>query len=638
MYFRHDNLRPSQKDLMSDIYDALIKKQNFMAQAPVGLGKTDAALAAAITFALENKKTVFFLTPKISQHKIAMDVVNGIAKKYSLNLRAVDLVGRSHCCIDPFVSKVDPESFQSSCAKKRKNKECEFYLNARGSSTVQEAQANFRFKVFLESYGTGQTHDEVIKEGIKKRCCPYEWLLKSAEGCNVIIGDYYHILVPQIRDIFLMKIKKRIEDSIIIVDEAHNLASRIRSSLSSNISTFTLKRVAKEMRAMEKDAGPILDEFILWAHKEMKENDPIMIGQTDSKNQKPAFKKLTEKETTLDSFAAFINRFGLDIQTIISNLEEVGSDFVEKSGGKKSACLKFASFLANYFNDDLECVRILKEKNGEYFLSKKMLDPSKALTVLNLSYNSVLMSGTLMPLDMHRDVLGLDKERTKMRVYKSPFDPKNVVNIVTPNITSKYSRRDKEGYELIASSIQKIIDKTPGGTALFFPSYSFMEQITNRLKRLKLGKELFIQATGMKNHELKTMIRDFKNSEGVLCAVQGGSLSEGVDFSNGEIKTAVIVGVALEEMGVEIKALIDYYDQKFGRGWDYGYIYPGVLKAIQAAGRGRRKESDKLAVVFMDERYQWEKYNWLINKSEKKIISENPEDEVERFWVENKGA
>ena len=65
-----------------------------------------------------------------------------------------------------------------------------------------------------------------------KAMCPYELLLRIAGHSNVIIGDYYHFLIPQIRDPILLKTGKTIEDSIVIVDEAHNLANRVRNYLS----------------------------------------------------------------------------------------------------------------------------------------------------------------------------------------------------------------------------------------------------------------------------------------------------------------------------------------------------------------------------------------------------------------------
>jgi DNA excision repair protein ERCC-2 len=94
----------------------------------------------------------------------------------------------------------------------------------------------------------------------------------------------------------------------------------------------------------------------------------------------------------------------------------------------------------------------------------------------------------------------------------------------------------------------------------------------------------------------------------------------------------VIVGVALDEMGLESRALIDYYDERFGRGWDYGYLYPGTIKALQAAGRARRKESDRVAIVYMDERFKWSKYSWILSRDERTIVTGAPEAAVEDFW------
>ncbi|MBN1170058.1 ATP-dependent DNA helicase [Candidatus Micrarchaeota archaeon] len=604
--FRHDRIRPSQLELMEDIYDAVSNGRNFMAQAPTGSGKTDAALSAAITAAVENNLNVFFLTPKISQHKIAMDVVNGIAEKHNVSVRAVDLVGRSHCCIDSRLQKLDHDSFQTACSAKIKNRQCTYYINAKGHNRLQEAKASLWFEEMLKTYGNGQFHHNLIETARKKSCCPYEWLIRLGEMSNVIIGDYYHLLNPHVREIFLMKVKKRIEDSIIIVDEAHNLANRIRSSLSRSVNNFTFMRMAKEMQMVGLDAGPVQEEFEKWAEE--------ILGD--------------RKEATIAAFEFdfFIQKFGLTMEDAIERLVDSGIQYVEKTN-RKSACLKLAKFMEEWKNSQYQCVRILKKKNDGYFLSKRLLDPSPATRILNQCRSSILMSGTLVPLEMHLNILGLDPERTEMKSYPSPFDSGNVVNIITENHTTKYSKRNPESFLSMASSIDKIIEKTPGGVAVFFPSYGVMESVIKNMK----SERLHVQSSGMKPSEIRDMLFRFGEG-GVLCGVQGGSLSEGVDYPKGEIKTAVIVGVALEEMDVETRALIDYYDEKFGRGWDYGYIYPGTIKALQAAGRGRRKENDRVALVYMDERFKWNKYNWILNRDEEIIVTDKPEDEVERFW------
>lgn len=425
----------------------------------------------------------------------------------------------------------------------------------------------------------------------------------------MIIADYYHIMIPKIRDVFLMKVKKRLEDSIIIIDEAHNLASRVRESMSSSVNSFTFMRVRKEMRYLGLDSGPVDDEFKLWAER--------ILGRD------------AERIVSPGSLTDFIAGFGLSVEDILPKLSDAGLDFVEKTG-RKSACMKLAGFLSAWDEGEEECVRVLKRKHGRFFLSKRLLDPSPATRVLNTCASSVLMSGTLLPLQMHRDVLGLDPQRTVMKSYPSPFDSGNIVNIVTPDVTTRYSRRDEEGYTAIAAKLDSVISATPGGTAVFFPSYVVMDAVLPFLR----SRGLLVQKSGMRPSEIRQMLKDFRNDGHVLCGVQGGSLAEGVDYCDGEIKTIVIVGVALDEMDVESRALIDYYDEKFGRGWDYGYLYPGTVKALQAAGRARRKESDRVAVVYMDERFQWSKYSWILNRDEKIIVTDSPAGEVGDFWKE----
>lgn len=605
MLFRHPSVRPHQKELMEDMRSALESGGTFMAQAPTGMGKTDAALSAALTVAMERGLDVFFLTPKISQHRIALEAVRGISEKHSLGLRAVDMVGRMHCCIDGALSRLDSESFQSACARRRKKQECVFYGNARGYGRAGEMRAEARFREAMAGCPAASGHEELIRLGTQGMCCPYEWLLRLGAEAEVVIADYFHVLVPKVRDVFLNKVRKRLENSIVIVDEAHNLAPRIRDSMSSGVSSFTFVRVRREMRFLGLDSGPVDEEFALWAGKFLEQD--------------------AERVVPPHSLDDFVSGFGLTAEQVMPKLAEAGFDFVDRTG-KKSACLRLAGFLASW--KEGECVRVLKRKHGSFFLSKRLLDPSPATRALNGCAGAVLMSGTLLPLQMHRDILGLDPARTVMKAYPSPFSSGTIVNMVTPGLTTRYSRRGEDEYAAIAERLDAVIAATPGGTAVFFPSYVVMDAVLPLMR----SAGLLVQKSGMRPHEVRQVLKEFRQDGGVLCGVQGGSLAEGVDYCAGEIKTVAIVGVALEEMGVECRALIDYYDEKFGRGWDYGYIYPGTIKALQAAGRARRKEGDRVAVVYMDERFRWSRYSWILNRSERLVVTPSPESEVARFW------
>src|SRR3989338_10751567 len=202
-YFRHEKIREHQDELIKDVYNTVSEKKILLAHAVTGLGKTDSTISASLAHALDNNLTVFFLTPKISQHRIAVDVIRGISKKFDLKIRATDMIGRRYACIDPSLADLDHEGFYQSCEKKRKREECVFYGNAKGYGKLEEAKANALFSKTLDDYGSVKTHAEVIERGGRDFACPYEWMIKLAGLSNVIIADYFHIILPKVRELFL---------------------------------------------------------------------------------------------------------------------------------------------------------------------------------------------------------------------------------------------------------------------------------------------------------------------------------------------------------------------------------------------------------------------------------------------------
>jgi DNA excision repair protein ERCC-2 len=114
--------------------------------------------------------------------------------------------------------------------------------------------------------------------------------------------------------------------------------------------------------------------------------------------------------------------------------------------------------------------------------------------------------------------------------------------------------------------------------------------------------------------------------------VCSSDLSEGLDYPNGVMKCAVVVGVPLQEMGLEVKALIDYYEKRMGKGWEYGYIFPAVIKSIQAAGRCVRSERDRAAIVYLDERFAWANFRKCFPRDFDFVVSSEPHKLVKRFF------
>ncbi|MBN2478361.1 ATP-dependent DNA helicase [Candidatus Micrarchaeota archaeon] len=607
IYFRHESVRKNQKALIADTARAVQEGKILLAHAPTGIGKTDSVLSPALSYAIENEKTVFFLTPKISQHKIAVEVIGGVAEKYELNITALDLIGRRYACIDPVLSELDHDGFYHSCEKKRRKEECIYYGKARGYSRAEEAEAGQTFKKIMKDYGAVKTHAEVVDICKKYDACPYEVMMKIGKKADVIIADYFHFLTPRIRELLLLKTGKTIENSIVIIDEAHNLAPRMRQRLSSTVNSFNMKKAEEEMVQIGAEKIRLQKFFDKWAKEKCGKNREVLVS--------------------MESFADLVKKSGYEFGELIEILEETGGQYLEITS-KRSSCLKLSRFLENWVKEDKGVVRIIKNSGTYFSLSKKSLDASVLTADLNKTHASVLMSGTLEPLQMHRDILGLEREKTVMKTYESPFDKKRRLDIITKTGTTRYSKRNFETYSALAEKIGKIVEGGPKNAVVFFPSFAVMNNVVPLLN----SRDVLIQRERMRPREVGDMLREFYKENRILCAVQGGSFSEGVDYKNGVIKTIVIVGIALEEMGIEIKSLIDHYQEKFGKGWEYGYIYPAIIRAHQAAGRGIRKESDKVAVVFLDERFQWKNYRHLIDRNREFIVSDEPEKYIKKFW------
>ncbi|MBU0586856.1 ATP-dependent DNA helicase [Candidatus Micrarchaeota archaeon] len=591
VYFRHSKIRAFQAKLISYVYNAIEKQNHFLAHAPCGTGKTDAVLAAAITYALNNQKDILFLTPKISQHKIVAETILGIEEKYNLGIRAADVVGKISMCAHPALTQLDHDGFYQSCEKLRKDKKCPYYVAARGGNPEENAKAELFFHKVVSSYGPIKKHGDFTLEMSKLEACPYEIMLRIASSSNLIIADYFHVLEPSIRAAFFAKSKKRLEDCIVILDEAHNLPKRVRDYLSSSLNTKMISKMEKEMQELG-GKMEFQNDFREWASE--------FLG------------KEKEKKLNPEDFNSPLNYFSMPPEEICAYFESLGIAYIEKTN-RKSALLRFSRFVRTWFKEKPGEVRILKGKQNFFSLSRHSMDPSSITSILNNAHSAVLMSATLHPMEMYRDVLGLDPSRTMMESYPSPFPSSNRLDLIVKGVTTKYTHRNEDQYKRIANLVDSIHSSYKGGTAVFFPSYGVLDKVLPFVN----SNPLHIQKENTKPKDLHLLAKNFSDSGGLLIGVQGGSLSEGIDFAKSEIKKAVIVGVALEEMGIEVEALIKYYQKKFGKGWEYAYIYPAVVRAMQAAGRAIRKEEDKAAVIYLDERFAWSAYkNLFPNKKD----------------------
>ena len=244
------------------------------------------------------------------------------------------------------------------------------------------------------------------------------------------------------------------------------------------------------------------------------------------------------------------------------------------------------------------------------------------------------MSGTLSPMEMHRDLLGMEAGRTAMKSYPSPFPENNRKNIIATGITTQYKQRTPETFARIADVVTKSAGAIRGNAAVFFPSYEILNRVYATAKD-SIKKHVILERSEMTKEQrdrVKDDMRLHAGSGAVLFGVVGGSFSEGIDLPGELLNGVIIIGLPLERPTLSVQALVDYYQQRFARGREYGYVYPALIKAMQAAGRCIRSESDRGVIVFADERFLWKNYNYVFPKSWKFAVADDPEKEIRAFF------
>ncbi len=596
--FPFKTIRPEQNKLIQDIAQAIKDGKNIITHAPTGLGKTAAAIAPALEYALENDLTVFFLTSRHTQHNIVIETLQKINKIKPII--AVDFIGKKGMCPQLYGSDARKINFVEFCSKQRKEGSCILYKNTLNGGKYTDEAREFG-KMFTR--GEPLNVEDVVSD-CRNQFCAYELSMKMAQKANVIVGDYYHIFSPKIQAFFLNKIKKDLSDAIIIVDEAHNLAGRIRNLLTRKINSYTLAKAVEELEELEEDKFAsiivaIIDELKILARNRLSNESEIHI-------KKEEFIALVETAV------------GKKYSEFVDALEKLTDDIEDPDEEDNIGTLLF--FLRSWHGPEEGFVRIFKKektrRGKEFFgLEYNCLSPSTlSKSVFNTVHSAILMSGTLVPTEMYRDVLGLSKS-TILKVYSDPFPKKNRQVLISPDITTKFTERTEQMFKKIATSCAYVINNVNGNSAVFFPSYDILNKTLRFLEGIA-SKKLFIEARGMTKEERSELIGDFKrnllNGGGAILGVMGASFSEGIDLPGDLLKAVAVVGIPLAPPDLTQKALINYYETNFGKGWDYGYIFPAMNRALQAAGRCIRSEKDKGVIAFFDKRFSWPKYSKII--------------------------
>ncbi len=618
IYFPHPTVRESQEDLIVDIEAAIASKNHLLAHAPTGLGKTASSLCVALAYALEHKKTVFFLTSRHTQHTIAIETLKSMKQQYGIPFVVTDIIAKKWMCAQGGVEALSSSEFSEYCKHSKEHKTCEYFENTKSGLSLS---VHAKSAIDTLSKITPLSTHQMVERVKRLTLCPYEISIEIAKKADVVIADYNYVFHPTIQESFFGKTGIKLSDSIIIIDEGHNLPSRMREMQSSNLSTFILFRAQKE------------------AEKFKYEETLLRLNELHS-----IISSLSVEEESLIPKAYFVSKVEqfMDYDQLMGDLSAISKEVLLSQ--RLSFIGSVATFLDSWMGEDEGFARILtktKSSRGDQFsLSYRCLDPSKVTrSVIKPSHSTILMSGTLTPTSMYKELLGFPLKSIE-KMYPSPFPKENKLAMIIPKTSTKFTGRTDAMYSEIANVLASIVNTVPGNSLVFFPSYDLRDKI-NTYFHLQSKKTLLLEhplLTSPEKIEMLETFKKYKNSGAVLLGVTAGNFSEGIDLPGDLLKCVVVVGLPLSKPDLETKELIAYYDLKFNKGWDYGYIYPAFNKCLQSAGRCIRSETDRGVLIFLDERFSWGNYYKCFPKDMDIKISGLYEDRIKNFFEEKEFA
>ena len=643
-FLAHPQPRPGQLEMIEDAIKALKEGGFHLAAAPTGIGKTAASLAAALEVAGQSsqKKTIFFLTSRQTQHRIVVDTVRRIneRRKGMMPVRLVDMVGQAGMCVQPF-AKESPLVFSLLCSQARKTRSCKPWITAAPGLKERILSSPLHVDELVDISRTHTVHGEPAQT------CPWKAAREAVSGADVFVGDYNHLFDDGVRDSSLKAMDLSLEDIIIVVDEAHNLPDRIRMTLEKRLTRTMIRNtqieleeyagvLAQAMKAPGGEALSLTHGLAAWAFDVLKASragfdalfGSYMRGLSGRDEEAEA-----KTEDVLNVFhracdvvegrsgqqqldAPSSNHPTVDVAVRIHQLRDVLSSVdVDMEAGDDGnpmepnahkvaeildCLLKFGSTPA------LTMVYDTKGKDGR--ITTHLLDPGLvSKPVFEQSAGALLMSGTLYPPSMYANILALPTSRTTSVAYASPFAAMRRPVLVANNVTTKYTERSPQNTEAIRAHIQALINASPGNVAVFAPSYAMLNEVV--LEGHFTGARVMAESREWTKQDLDqvvdTLLEEKRNGRKILLAgVFGARLSEGVDYHSGALDAVACIGIPNSPPSVLSKSLKAYAEERFGRNlaWRYTVSQPAVNAILQAMGRPIRSIGDRALIVLLDRR------------------------------------
>lgn len=625
--------RAGQRDLAAAVYKACTTAQPLLAQAPTGIGKTIATVYPALrAMPARGSDKLFFLTAKTPGRQVALEALQRVRDRSQhgagqLPLRVLELVARDKAC-----EHRDKACHGASCPLARG------FYDRLPAARQAAAQAQWLDQQALRAIA--------LTHGV----CPYYLGHEMVRWSDVVVGDYNYYF-----DRSAMLHALTVENSwrvSLLVDEAHNLLPRASAMYSAELGhaeTLTARALAPPAVRGRIDA--LLEQWQL-----LRQHDaPAQAAADWSLLDAPpeawlrALHKLNQalgehvNDSRLDSDDALLSFYFRTLEMAMladafgdhSLCEYERTDAtrpavdappgaaVAGDGPQASRCAPGARSARARIAGSPAFAR--EPALAQHALAGEGFDGPDAAGRIRLRnvvpghflaprWDSadavVLFSATLQPADYYRALLGLPADARAIDL-PSPFRAEQLAVRVVP-VSTRRGARTRSLDHLVATMVGQFLHR-PGNYLAFFSSFDYLELACARLRERHPDIAVWAQARQMDEAARRDFLDRFGHAgAGIGFAVLGGVFGEGIDLPGARLIGAFIATLGLPQFDPVNEAIRERMDARFGQGYEYTYVYPGLQKVVQAAGRVIRTETDTGCVVLLDARYNEPRYRALL--------------------------
>ncbi len=591
--FPFGGFREGQRRMSVAVFRTIQGGGQLLVQAPTGIGKTMAALFPAVK-ALPDADggRLFYLTARTTGKAVAESALAEL-RHAGARLKALTLTAKEKICLSP----------EAACNAE----ECP---HARG----YHDRAG---KALQALYGQEALTRSAVTEAARAyRVCPFELSLEISQWVDVVVGDYNYAFDPRV---FLRRhFAEEGSAHSLLVDEAHNLVDRAREMFSAELRRaplMALRRALKtELPGLWRHLGKVNSTLLQWRKRCEAGDGHHTQSQPPAALNAPLKRFLRNAEAWLAQ-----NRPAPFRADLLERYYEAGN---------------FLRVLEAY---DTSYATLCQASGKDLQLKLFCLDPSAQMRqALQRCRAAVFFSATLTPLPYFRSILGCDPDAGTLAL-PSPFPPGNLGLFLSPGVSTLFRHRERTARRL-AEELLCLVQQRKGNYLLYFPSYAYLDQVSRIFSAQAPQIETLVQVPGMNEPAREEYVARFASDNPATLvgfAVMGGIFGEGIDLVGERLCGAAIVGVGLPGICPERDLIRGHFGEQEERGFAFAYLYPGINRVLQAAGRVIRSERDRGVVLLIDGRFGMPRYRNLLPGNWAPRCVNNPAalaGALRRFW------